>query len=219
MENGSNNSNSTNLTSSRPSEPTFLAVDVYYRRGFAFTAGVTFSDFSQSSPSNIYYSRKETSASYIPGEFYTRELPCITQLLEEHNIVPNVVIIDGYVFIDRTGKKGLGAYLAAYFNDRFQEYGIIGVAKSPMHQTPDEWKVYRGKSKRPLYVDSIGLSPDFARLAVSNMAGEFRIPTILKLVDQLGRNSAKNFFEGRCPNKDLVDNPKISHNNRRKKQP
>jgi len=49
--------------------------------------------------------------------------------------------------------------------------------------------VLRGDSRRPLYVTAAGLDPAAAALHVRSMHGPFRIPTLLKRVDQLCRTS------------------------------
>jgi deoxyribonuclease V len=47
--------------------------------------------------------------------------------------------------------------------------------------------VLRGGSARPLYVTAAGLSADEAARRVRDMHGPYRIPTLLKRVDQLCR--------------------------------
>ncbi|WP_256676101.1 hypothetical protein, partial [Pseudomonas sp. Kh13] len=47
--------------------------------------------------------------------------------------------------------------------------------------------VYRGKSRRPLFVSSIGLDGEYAAALIKNLRGASRIPEVLKKVDQLTR--------------------------------
>ena len=47
--------------------------------------------------------------------------------------------------------------------------------------------IVRGESKNPLFITSEGIAVDEAAKLIQSMHGEFRIPTMLKLVDQLSR--------------------------------
>ena len=52
----------------------------------------------------------------------------------------------------------------------------------------EEYKVYRGKSKHPLYITTHDYNLTKAKLLVENLEGEFRIPNIILKVDKLSRN-------------------------------
>jgi deoxyribonuclease V len=47
--------------------------------------------------------------------------------------------------------------------------------------------VFRGQSSRPLYVTAAGMAVTDAAALVGAMAGRFRLPDALKLVDRLAR--------------------------------
>jgi deoxyribonuclease V len=64
---------------------------------------------------------------------------------------------------------------------------IIGVAKSRFKDTPAETEIFRGGSKRALYVTTVGISETEAKGCIMRMHGEHRIPTLLKRVDQLSK--------------------------------
>jgi deoxyribonuclease V len=49
-------------------------------------------------------------------------------------------------------------------------------------------EVYRGGSKRPLFVTALGVDPQAAANDVQQMHGEHRLPTMLKRVDRLCRD-------------------------------
>jgi len=49
-------------------------------------------------------------------------------------------------------------------------------------------KIFRGKSTNPLYITSEGIELEIAADLILNMHGIYRIPTLLKKVDQLCRN-------------------------------
>ena len=69
--------------------------------------------------------------------------------------LPEYIVIDGYVYLDGNKKAGLGKHLY----DALQERSIvIGVAKSGFKDIPGETEIFRGGSKRALYVTSAGIS-------------------------------------------------------------
>lgn len=77
-----------------------LAIDVQYHQDEAFIAGILFESWQSTSAVAEYTSKVSGVADYIPGQFYRRELPCILTLLTEHQLTPEVIIVDGYVFLD-----------------------------------------------------------------------------------------------------------------------
>lgn len=172
-------------------EAYFLAVDVQYKGDIAFVCGVSFSSPAQEKPEHIYHTKLKAPDHYVSGEFYRRELPCIVKLLEEHDLNPGVIIVDGYTYLDNTKTFGLGARLSAYFSEKGKEVLTIGVAKNPRKNTPKQWKIYRGNSTKPLFVSALGTNNEFAIDFIRNMAGEHRVPTLIKLADTLCRRSAK----------------------------
>lgn len=160
-----------------------LAVDVYYYDKKAKVSGVIFTDWPDELPVKIISTHIDHVEEYTSGEFYRRELPCIVQLLSQVDLNnAEVVIIDGYVYLDNEKKPGLGAYLFNYLEGKIP---IIGIAKTAFHQNQENVElVYRGESKNPLYVSSVGMGTKTAANLVKNMHGKHRIPTLLKLLDQ-----------------------------------
>jgi len=74
---------------------------------------------------------------------------------------------------------------------------VIGVAKSNFRGTPEEAKLYRGNSRRPLFISCMGLPLDEAQNYIARMHGEYRIPTLLKSADRLSRTGVQ---DARAPN-------------------
>jgi deoxyribonuclease V len=97
------------------------------------------------------------------------------------------VLIDGYVWLDEAGSPGLGAHLYRALEERV---AVIGVAKSRYRHPVAAREVLRGGSQRPLYVSAVGVDLEEAAAWVAHMHGEYRIPTLLKRVDQLCRGRA-----------------------------
>jgi deoxyribonuclease V len=118
---------------------------------------------------------------YIPGQFYRRELPCILSLLEQFAEAPDEMLIDGYVMLG--DRPGLGQHL---FESLSGKIPVIGVAKSK-YKDSSAVEVFRGGSKRPLYVTSAGIDPHEASERIRLMYGAHRVPVLLKRVDLLAR--------------------------------
>ncbi|MDG1333312.1 MAG: endonuclease V [Crocinitomicaceae bacterium] len=120
---------------------------------------------------------------YESGSFYKRELPCLQSIINKIELDPekDIIIIDGFVVLDDNGKLGLGGYLFKHLNS---EIPIIGVAKNNFATINSlKREVLRGESAKPLYVTAAGINLEEASEKVSKMHEDFRIPTILKLVD------------------------------------
>lgn len=161
-----------------------LAVDVHYNNNSANVGGVTFDYWNDPEPAYEYISLTSNICKYKPGQFFERELPCILKLIGEHDLQPDCIIVDGYVFLDGHSKAGLGKYL---FDALKSKIPIIGVAKTPFKGISDEFKVFRGKSEHPLFVTTIGITLKAAKANILAMHGCFRIPTLLKRVDRISK--------------------------------
>ncbi len=160
-----------------------LAVDVDYHKEGATIGGVLFENWSDEEAIREVVSNIDSVEEYVPGQFYKRELPCILKLLEEHALLVDTIVVDGYVFLGGD-KKGLGHYLYEALEGTVS---VIGVAKNSFHGIPQEWAVFRGESIKPLYITAVGMELAESKESIKSMAGEFRFPTLLKRVDSLCR--------------------------------
>lgn len=160
-----------------------LAIDVHYKETYAKVVGALF-HWEDESLREIISVKIPEVEEYIPGQFYKRELPCILKLLQEINLNKiDVIIVDGHIFVSNEKKIGLGGYLYHSLNEKIP---IIGVAKKHFHDTNKvSFPVFRGSSKNPLYISSIGINIDASIKKIQNMDGKYRIPTILKELDRL----------------------------------
>jgi deoxyribonuclease V len=170
-----------------------LATDVHYQGEVGYCAAVIFEEWHSQSFSKDLVVKTEGVQPYRPGEFFKRELPCITAMLGSIDFGLSCIVVDGYVFLDGKSRPGLGKYL---YDSLDCAVPIIGVAKSAFDGLCDDFAVLRGQSKRPLYVTSIGCSLDYAKNSIISMSGDFRIPSMLKHADQLCRSEANNCAEG-----------------------
>jgi len=157
-------------------------VDVHYFTSAGARAAIlTFDAWDAATPTDHRVVMLEHVEPYVPGEFYKRELPCVRKALATLPSLPEVVIIDGHVWLG-AGRPGLGARLHE------AEPGlrtVVGVAKTRFRGAAAT-AVLRGGSKVPLYVDECGEWVD-APSRVASMHGRHRIPTLLNLVDRLAR--------------------------------
>jgi deoxyribonuclease V len=162
-----------------------LAVDVDYNGTCANIAGVVFSEWDSITPAAEYVVKIENIEDYIPGSFYLRELPCLAKIIEQVKENISIIVIDGYVWLNNDCKPGLGGHL---FDLCKQKYQIIGVAKRSYFSSGENCiKILRGNSKVPLFITSAGIDNKTAAGLIQNMAGENRIPYLLKKVDSLCR--------------------------------
>ncbi len=164
-----------------------LSIDIHYCDEKATACAVAFADWPSSQEDAVYVTHVSKVEDYVPGEFYRRELPCIMQLITEHSLSPDIIIIDGLVYLDGFYKPGLGKYLFDALGGRIP---VVGVAKSRFLSTPDEIRVYRGRSNTPLYVTSAGMPLAEAKTCIISMHGNFRIPSMLKKADRISKQYA-----------------------------
>ena len=161
-----------------------LAVDVHYRGSCAIAAGVLFREWKDDEPVAEWTVAIPAVAAYEPGQFYRRELPCILELLKQVEPLPETIIIDGHVYLDAEGRPGLGRRLYDVLQGRC---AVIGVAKSRFKDTPPEAEIFRGGSKRALYVTAVGVAESDPRRFILRMHGKHRWPTLLRRADRRAR--------------------------------
>lgn len=170
----------------KPKMPAIACLDVAYGDGIAAVAGVFIESWHAETPSRLIVRRIEgPAAEYEPGAFYKRELPLLTSILSDFEQAIGAIVIDGYVWLDSENLPGLGGHLFASLEESIP---VIGVAKTQFRD--DTWSipVYRGTSKRPLFVTAAGVEAKTAAEWVRQMHGEHRLPTILKLADRTARD-------------------------------
>ena len=159
-------------------------LDVQYNGNeSAIVACLGFKNWEDKKASYVKTHLIEEIMPYVSGEFYKRELPCLLEALNRLDDI-ELIVVDGYVWLDEPSHKGLGLYL---YNALDKKIPIIGVAKAKFGNTPKECELLRGESSKPLYITSIAFSLEKAKEAIASMDGEYRFPTLLKEVDSLAR--------------------------------
>jgi len=158
-------------------------VDVDYRPRGAVAACVLFRTWSDADSAAEQVEAIAQVAPYQPGQFYRRELPCLLSVLTAVREPLETIVIDGYVWLGEE-RPGLGAHLYEALGRRVP---VIGVAKTRFAAAPSEL-VQRRSSRRPLYITAAGLDPRTAAQYIQSMHGAYRLPTLLRRVDQLCRS-------------------------------
>ena len=163
----------------------FVCVDVHYYDDNGVASCVVFRDWTDDCGVQEVVKHLRKVRDYMPGFFYKRELPCIMGVLSKAQGPIHAVVIDGYVWL---GKEipGLGAHL---YDKLGGTCTVIGVAKSRFKGNSFAKPIFRGRSKRPLYITAAGIASQIAAQHIQQMHGKFRIPTLLKRVDSLARTS------------------------------
>lgn len=167
-------------------EGLIACLDVHYRGSAAFGACVLIEDWASSEPAAELTERFMGISSYVAGKFFRRELPCIASLARKANDLYNLktVVVDGFVWLGSRLEPGLGAHL---YDDLGCEIPVVGVAKNWLPGAFPSRRIFRGDSKRPLFISAVGLALGDACAYILSMHGKYRIPTILKRTDQLSR--------------------------------
>ncbi len=169
------------------------AFDSYYFNDKVKTVCVLFPEWEDEEKATVYSKILDQAAPYESGQFYRRELPAILDLLHDLGREKvDLFIVDGFVWLDDNGQPGLGFHLHEQSGKKIP---VIGVAKSdfaPLHL--NKRTVFRGKTRRPLFITAVGIDLDESAAHIKKMDGKFRMPTILKQLDAITRN--QKFYWG-----------------------
>lgn len=160
-------------------------LDAAYDRTAAAVAGALIGSWDAKSASQMLVRRFDgPPGSYEPGAFYKRELPLLLSIISDFDQPIEVIVIDGYVWLDANGLPGLGGHL---FSSLGRRIPVVGIAKTRYRN--DSWSipVLRGESRRPLFITSAGMHAREAAECVRRMHGDYRVPTILNMVDRTAR--------------------------------
>ena len=168
-------------------------IDVHYRGSRAVCACVLLANWPDATCTAELVREVEVAAPYEPGRFYLRELPCLLRAIEAVPELPDIIVIDGYVWLGAQREPGLGAHL---YQALGQKSAVIGVAKSRYFAGTVAQEVFRGASRKPLYVTAVGMDAEEAARHIQEMHGKYRIPTLLKRVDVLSRTSTWDWEPG-----------------------
>jgi len=161
-----------------------VCLDVHYFDNAAHSAAVCMERFASTYSSAQYTAVTEDVGEYEAGKFYLRELPPLLKVIEKISEPIEGFVVDGYCHLSSEKTPGLGAHLLAALED---DVWVVGVAKNRFRDSDHAVELMRGGSSRPLFITSIGIDYDSAAERIAEMAGEFRMPKLLKEVDRLAR--------------------------------
>jgi deoxyribonuclease V len=127
-------------------------LDVHYRDRVAIAGCLISKRWTDDKPHEMLMQIFPDPLEYEPGQFYKRELPCLLGILDKAKQEFETIVIDGFVHLKPPIFRGLGLYLA---DSLTYEPVIIGVAKNPLKMADKFVPVYRGQSKKPLFISAV----------------------------------------------------------------
>jgi deoxyribonuclease V len=166
-----------------------LAVDVHYDGEGATAAAVAFDEWDAPEPSRTFTTRIARVEKAARGAPDLRALPCILQLLREHALQPELIVIDGFVHLDADDTPGPGRHLYDALGGRT---AVIGVSKTALPGTRAQFELHREEEARPLIVTCVGIDLGAAKVRLRAMHGKRRMPTLLKLAARMAKGTASS---------------------------
>jgi len=168
-----------------------LAIDVFHHHageGGATAAAVAFEDWGAAEPLRSFSSRiTHVEPAARGGQLDLRDLPCMLQLLREHALAPELIVINGAVHLDAQETAGLGQHL---FHALGGQVAIVGISKTALPGLPAQFELIREEESRPLIISCAGIDLGAAKARVRGMHGKRRVPTLMKLVARLAKGTA-----------------------------
>lgn len=162
-----------------------LIVAVHFDGGQANAAAAAFDAWDAAEATKTYVSRIADVEKVVRGELDLRELPCVMQLLREHSLEPELILLDGFVHLDADETPGLGLRLYQALGGKVP---IVGVSKKGLPGLPVQFEVMREEETQPLCVTCAGIDIGAAKARLRAMHGRKRVPTLMKLVARLAKN-------------------------------
>ncbi|HEY4081625.1 MAG TPA: endonuclease V [Burkholderiaceae bacterium] len=163
-----------------------LAVTVHFDGTQAQAAAVAFDAWDSSEATKTFRTHIAPIEKAARGALDLRELPCVLQLLREHKLEPELILIDGFVHLDTEETPGLGWHL-------FQALGgktpIIGLSKTSRPGLSTQFEVMREEETKPMIVTCAGIDIGAAKGRVRAMHGRKRVPTLMKLATRLAKSA------------------------------
>ncbi len=189
---------------------TIAFLDVGYEDSGARAACVLADSWQSESPRATYVREIDATEPYEPGSFFRRELPCLLSVLRLPPSLPEIVVVDGYVWLPSPLRPGLGAYLYEALGRCASVVGIAKTAFAGVHSSDAVARVFRGDSRSPLFITAVGMELAVAVQRVRQMAGKHRMPEMMRIADRLSRGTV---CAGELP-PDLVEHPSVAEKER-----
>ena len=164
-----------------------LILAVHFDGTQAIAAAVAFDDWDAAEATKTYVSRIAHVEKAARGELDLRELPCVMQLLREHGLEPELILVDGFVHRDADETPGVGQHLYHALGGKVP---IVGVSKKGLPGLSAQFEVMREEEAPPLFVTCAGMDIGAAKVRLRAMHGRKRVPTLMKLAARLAKNEA-----------------------------
>lgn len=161
-----------------------LVVAAHDLGGSTVVAAVAFDEWDAGEASRAFDFRVSSVDPPVRGPRGTAELAAVLQLLREHTLEPEVIVIDGPVHLDAAEKPGCWRQLFDALGGRS---AVIGISTGAMPGLPTQFEVWRDDEARPLIVTCMGIDLGAAKARVRMMHGRRRVPTLMKLAARLAR--------------------------------
>lgn len=165
-----------------------LVLDVHFDPLGAQAAALAFDDWTAAEPTRRFVTRIDHVEKAQRGALDLRALPCMLQLLREHGLNPELILINGLVHLDAQETPGLGRHL---YHALGGHCAVIGASKTGLAQFPEQFQVSREEETPPLIVGCIGIDLGAAKARLRAMHGRKRVPTLLKLAARLAKGGAE----------------------------
>lgn len=162
-----------------------LVVAVHFDGTQAVAAAAAFDAWDAAEATQTYVSRIIHVEKAVRGAIDLRELPCVMQLLREHSLAPELILIDGFVHLDAGETPGLGQHLHQALGGKVP---IVGVSRKGLPGLSAQFEVMREEETQPLLVTCAGIDIGAAKVRLRAMHGRKRVPTLMKLVARLAKS-------------------------------
>lgn len=162
-----------------------LIVAVHFEGTQAQAAAVAFEAWDAAEATQTYLSRIGQVEPAVRGELDLRELPCVLQLLREHRLEPELILLEGFVHLDANETPGPGLHLYQALGGRVP---IVAVSKRRLPGLAAQFEVMREEETPPLLVTCAGIDIGAAKARLRAMHGRKRVPTLMKLAARLAKS-------------------------------
>jgi deoxyribonuclease V len=163
-----------------------LVVAVHFDGTQAHAAAAAFDAWDGAEATQTYVSRIAHVEKVARGQTDLRELACVLQLLREHRLEPDLVLIEGFAHADADETPGLGQHLHQALGGKVP---VVCVSKKRLPGLSVQFEVMREEDAPPLIVTCAGIDIGAAKARLRAMHGRKRVPTLMKLAARLAKSA------------------------------
>lgn len=160
-----------------------MAVHDHGEQG-ACAAAVAFDDWDAREPTRTYVTRTSPLEKPVRGQLDLRHLPVLLQLLRDHALQPDTIVLDEAVYADAADTPALGRHL---FDVLGGKTAVIGISTKAMPGLTAQYEVHREEEARPVFVTCAGVDIGAAKVRVRAMSGRKRVPALVKMAARVAK--------------------------------